>query len=109
MRTATPDLVQLARQRRALHAEGLLACAAGAGLAAAGDLPVLAVAPLALLYAAMTSGWVVRFVALLGRDCPRCGGLFFYSLERLLYSLPYLRARCAHCREPLGGVRRPAG
>jgi len=99
------DLVQLARERRALHAEGLVAAAASAALAAAGDLPALAVAPLVLLYVAMTLGWVARFVALLGRECPRCGGLFFYSLERLLYSLPYLRTRCAHCDEPLAPGR----
>lgn len=98
---AHSDLVQLACERRAVHVEGLLAAAATAALAAAGDLPGLAVALLALLYAAMTLGWVARFVALLGRECPRCGGLFFCSLERLLYSLPYLRARCAHCGEPL--------
>jgi len=102
------DLVRLACERRALHAEGLLAAGATAALAAAGDLPGLAVAPLALLYAAMTLGWVARFLAMLGRECPRCGGLFFYSLERLLYSLPYLRARCAHCDEPLGPARKEA-
>jgi hypothetical protein len=100
---ADPDFVQLARERRALHAEGLLGAAATAGLAAAasGDLPGLALAPVAALYAAMTLGWAARFFALLGRPCPRCGELFFYSLERLLYSLPYLRARCAHCAAPL--------
>jgi hypothetical protein len=102
---AAPTLSRLARERRALHAEGLVAAAAGAALAAAGDLPGLALAPLALLYAAMTLGWVGRFVALLGCQCPRCGGLFFYSLERLLYSLPYLRGRCAHCDEPLRSPR----
>jgi hypothetical protein len=96
-----PKLAHLARERRELHAEGLVAAAAGAALAAATELPALAAAPLALLYAILTLGWVGRFLALLGRPCPRCGGLFFYSLERLLYSLPYLRAHCAHCSEPL--------
>jgi len=99
------SLDQLARERRALHAEGLLAAAASAALAAAGDLPASALAPLVLLYGAMTLGWVGRFLALLGRECPRCGGLFFYSLERLLYSLPYLHGRCAHCGEPLRSER----
>jgi hypothetical protein len=94
-------LAGLARERRALHAEGLLAAAASAALAAAGELPGIALAPLALLYATLTASWVARFLALLGRPCPRCGGLFFYSLERLLYSLPYLSGRCAHCAEPL--------
>lgn len=96
-----PTLAGLARERRSLHAEGLLAAATSLALAAAGDLPPLALVPLGLLVGASSLGWVVRFVALLGRPCPRCGGLFFYSLDRLLYSLPYLSARCAQCRQPL--------
>jgi hypothetical protein len=101
--SAAPQLLQLARERRALHAEGLVATAATAGLAAATtvELPWLAAAPVIGLYGAMTAGWVARFVALLARECPRCGGLFFYSLERLLYSLPYLGRQCAHCQQPL--------
>lgn len=94
----------MARERRALHAEGLLAFAATLGLAAAASLGLSAraLAPAALMYGAMTFGWVVRYVGLLGRNCPCCGDLFFYSLERLLYSLPYLSPRCAHCDAPLG-------
>ena len=55
------------------------------------------------------AGWVLRYVGLLGRDCPRCGALFFFSLERLLYSLPWLASRCAHCDEPIDRERAPRG
>lgn len=101
----------LARERRALHVEGLLATGATVGLVAAGGLgiPLLALALPALGYAALTARWVVRYVSLLGRDCPRCGDLFFYSLERLLYTLPYLSPRCAHCRQPLSRSGPPPG
>jgi hypothetical protein len=97
------QLRALARERRALHVEGLLATVATAGLLAASslELPVLALAPALVLYGAMTIGWVVRYVALLGRSCPFCGDLFFYSVDRLLTSLPYLSTRCAHCDERL--------
>jgi hypothetical protein len=97
------QLAQLARERRGIHAEGLLVCAATGGLAAAApaQIPWLAVVPVAGFYALMTIGWVVRFLALLGRDCPSCGGPFFYSLDRLLYSLPYLGRDCAHCEQTL--------
>jgi hypothetical protein len=99
------QLRRLARQRRSLHAEGLLALAATAGLVAAAQMGarLLAIAPAALLYAALTVAWLRRYLDLLGRDCPRCGDLFFFSHERLLYSLPYLSPHCAHCREPLAG------
>jgi hypothetical protein len=99
----------LADERRALHLEGLLAVAATVALVGAAGLspPLLALTPAALLYAAMTVGWVSRYVGVLGRDCPRCGELFFFSLQRLLYSLPYLSTRCAHCDESLAGSRPP--
>ena len=100
---AAQQFAQLARERRSIHAEGLLVCAATAGLVAAtaGTLPGLAVVPIAGFYGVMTVGWVRRFLALLGRDCPACGGLFFYSLNRLLYSLPYLGRTCAQCEQSL--------
>jgi hypothetical protein len=99
----------LARERRALHVEGLLAAGATVGLVAAAGLgvPLLALAPAALGYAVLTTRWVVRYVGVLGRDCPRCGALFFYSIERLLYSLPYLSPRCAHCRQSLSRPEPP--
>jgi len=93
----------LARQRRALHAEGLLAALATLALATAADLGLsfTALAPLLALYVALTIGWAQRYFELLRADCPRCGAPFFFSLERLLYPLPYLAARCAHCDAPL--------
>jgi hypothetical protein len=105
---AAQQFAQLACERRSIHAEGLLVCAATAGLVAAtvGTLPGLAVALVAACYGAMTVGWVLRFFALLGRECPGCGGLFFYSLNRLLYSLPYLGRTCAHCERSLRPARR---
>ena len=78
-----------------------MAASAGLAATAAIELPWLAFAPVLVLYGVMTAGWVARFVALLGRACPRCGALFFYSLERLLFSLPYLGRQCAHCQQPL--------
>jgi hypothetical protein len=100
---ARAKLHRLARERRSLHAEGLIAVVVTVAILVAcqSGAPLLVIAPIALLYAALCVGWVVRFVRFLGRDCPRCGGLFFYSLERLLTSLPYLSGRCAHCRTPL--------
>jgi hypothetical protein len=89
----------LAAERRALHSEGLLAVAATVGLVAVAivGVPVRAAAPVALMYGAMLFSWLTRYFGLLGRSCPRCGDQFFYSMERLLYSLPYLSRHCAHC------------
>jgi hypothetical protein len=96
-------LRELARERRSLHAEGLCALLATVGLVTAAGLglPSRALAVPALLYMLHSAAWVVRLVRALGRSCPRCGDLFFYSLERLLYSLPYLSRRCASCGESL--------
>ena len=92
-----------ARERRALHVEGLVAVLATLALATAAELglSLAALSPAVALYLALTASWVHRYLALLGSDCPRCGALFFFSLERLLYSLPYLAPRCAHCDEPI--------
>ena len=96
-------LRELARERRSLHAEGVCALLATVGLAMAAGLglPARALALPALLYRVHSAVWVARLVRALGRSCPRCGDPFFYSLERLLFSLPYLSRRCASCGEPL--------
>ena len=42
----------------------------------------------------------------LAAPCPRCGGAFFTSWERLLISLPWLHGSCAHCGQGLAPERR---
>jgi hypothetical protein len=102
--TVRRELGRIARGRRAtlvemaalLAALGLLVWAERLGAA---DTPETAT--LLLLGGVGFAGGSLRFAAtlaaLLTERCPRCGGAFFVSLERVLWSLPFPRGRCAHC------------
>jgi hypothetical protein len=102
--TVRRELARIARGRRAVGLE-TAALVAALGLTAwavrlgAGDAPETAT--LLLLGLVGLGGASLRFVArlveLLAERCPRCGGAFFLSMERLVVSLPYPRGRCAHC------------
>ena len=98
------ELGRIARLRRAVGVEALalaaaLALTAWAVRLGAGETPETAT--LLLLGLVGLAGGSLRFVArlaeLLAERCPRCGDAFFVSIERLVWSLPFPRGRCAHC------------
>ncbi|MDX1648273.1 MAG: hypothetical protein R3263_00330 [Myxococcota bacterium] len=106
------ELERIARLRRAVGVEAL-ALGAAVSLTAwavrlgAGEAPETAA--LLLLGLVGLAGGSLRFLAalagLLGEACPRCGDAFFLSVERLVWSLPYPRGRCAHCGVTLDAPR----
>ena len=97
-------LDELRRRRRQVFLEASCALAGSAALASLhvermpGSAAFAVALALALaLYLAASVRFCARLARLLAAACPRCGGLFFVSWQRLLVSLPYLHASCAHC------------
>lgn len=111
LRSSDPDrmtpldpLRTLARRRRELLAEALLAACAVAAFgvlvdhaAEAGLRGGAAVVAVAVAVGALGLRFGRRYADLIASACPRCGGLFFVSWERLVWSLPWLHRSCARC------------
>lgn len=98
------ELRQIAATRRGLGLElvallAVLSLTAWAETLGASRVPETATL-LILGLVALAAGslrWATRLAGLLAEPCPRCGRAFFVSLERMMWSLPFPRGRCAHC------------